>query len=276
VSGGRLDRAAQTYDPAAYWSARLAGAAGLEAVGWLGLGEAYNRWLYRRRAAVFDRIIRTYGWERCPPSVLEVGPGTGFYLRRWSRLGVRDLTAIDIAPPAVARLRHRFPAYQVLVGDIGQTTAVPPETFDVVTAFDVLFHITDDDAFHRAIATIGRALRRGGVALISDLFPRSSDLRLAHQVSRTARTYRSALAAQGLYVERTWPVFVLMHPWAETRSPVLGAAARFWWALVTRAAGHVRGAGGPLGAALYVADSALARIIRTGPSTQVWAVRRIA
>ena len=35
------------YDPPAYWSARLAADARPEGVGWLGLGRACNRWLYR-------------------------------------------------------------------------------------------------------------------------------------------------------------------------------------------------------------------------------------
>jgi SAM-dependent methyltransferase len=267
-------RPAPSYDAAAYWSARLDGAVGLEAVGWLGLGEAYNRWLYLRRAAVFGRIARRYGWRRRPPSVLELGPGTGFYVRLWSRLSVRDLTGVDIAAPAVARLRRRFPTFQFLTGDIGRPLDLPPAAFDVVTALDVLFHLTDEAAFDQALATIARSLRPGGIALISDLFPRSSPIRLPHQVSRTETTYRARLAAHGLEVERRWPVFVLMHPWAEPGGRVVTPAARLWWGLVTRLAGHVPGAGGPLGATLYAADGVLARLVGPGPSTQVWAVRR--
>ena len=206
--------------------------------------------------------------------MLELGPGTGFYVRLWSRLGVRDLTGIDIAAPAVSRLRRRFPAYAFLTGDIGRPLAVPPAAFDVVTAFDVLFHITDEAAFDEALANIARSLRPGGVALISDLFPRSSEIRLPHQVSRTVATYRARLAAHGLVVERRLPVFVLLHPWTPTGNPLVNAVARLWWWLVTRLAGHVPGAGGPLGAVLYAADSALAGLVGTGPSTQVWVVRR--
>ena len=275
-SSGGAQGTAPPYDAATYWAARLDGAGGLEAVGWLGLGEAYNRWLYRRRADVFGEMAHFYGWDRRPPSVLELGPGTGFYVRLWFRLGVHDLTGIDIAAPAVARLRRRFPAYQFLTGDIGRPLAVPSAAFDVVTAFDVLFHIVDEAAFDRALANIARALRPGGVALISDLFPRSSAIRLPHQVSRTEATYSVRLAAHGLAVEQRRPVFVLLHPWAPTGNPMVNAAARLWWWLVTRLAGHVPSAGGPLGALLYAADRVLAGLVGPGPSTQVWAVRRCA
>ena len=273
MSASAPDTPAAAYDPATYWSRRLE-RDGLESVGWLGLGEPYNRWLYRRRAAVFRRLAGAYGWAQRPPSVLEIGPGTGFYVGLWSRLGVRALTGIDIAPPAVARLRARFPAYRFLVGDAARPLSVPPGAFDVVTAFDVLFHITDDAGFERAVSTIARALRPGGRALISDLFPREREVRLAHQVSRTEAMYRTVLAANGLALERRTPVFVLMHPWAEPRGRLVGVVARFWWGLVTRLAGHVPGAGAPLGAALSAADGLLCRIVRHGPSTQVWVVRR--
>ena len=264
-----------TYDPAAYWSERLAGSVDIEAVGWRGLGSAYNHWLYRQRARVFDQVARHHGFARRPPTVLELGPGSGFYVERWAGLGVRDLTGIDIALPAVAHLRERFPTYQFLSGDIGRPIALPPRAFDVVTAFDVLFHIADDAAWEQALATIARALRPRGVGLITDLFPETRSIVLPHQVSRTVGTYREALARHRLRLERRWPVFVLMHPWAEPRSGVARRLAPVWWALVQRAAGHLRGAGAALGPALFAADAALTRIVRDGgPSTELWAIRR--
>ena len=266
---------ATDYDPATYWSARLAGRADLEAVGWQGLGTAYNRWLYRRRAALFAEVAEHFGWTQKPPAVLELGPGTGFYVDLWAQLGVRRLTGIDIAPPAVARLRERFPTYQFLSADVGQPLALPPHAFDVVTAFDLLFHITDDAAFSQALSTISRALRPDGVALITDLFPRSHEVRRAHQVSRTEGRYRTALAAQGLRIERRWPVFVLMHPWADPRSAMARRASRAWWRFVEGVAGHVPGGGATLGALLYAADSVATRFITPGPSTQLWALRRV-
>lgn len=261
------------YDPAAYWSKRLGDSEGLEAVGWQGLGRSFNGWLYRRRAAVFRQVARAYGFDRHPPAVLELGPGTGFYVDLWSQMSVRELTGIDIAPPAVARLRKRFPAYQFLSGDIGRPMALPPHAFDVVTAFDLLFHLTDESAFDQALASIVRALRPGGIVLITDLFPETKEIRLPHHYARTAGRYREALSAVGLDLDQRRPVFVLMHPWSEPRSDASRRAARAWWSIVERVAGHIPGAGAPLGAALYAADSILAPFVGPGPSTQLWALR---
>ncbi|MGE0544514.1 MAG: class I SAM-dependent methyltransferase [Dehalococcoidia bacterium] len=265
---------AAAYDPATYWSKRLAVDEGLESVGWQGLGRSFNTWLYRRRAAVFRQVARAYRFNRRPPTVLELGPGNGFYVDLWSKIGVRELTGIDIAPPAVTRLRRRFPAYQFLSGDIGRPIALPPHAFDVVTAFDVLFHLIDEAAFDQALSSIARSLRPGGIVLITDLFPESNEIRLPHHRSRTAGRYREALSAVGLELDRRRPVFVLMHPWAEPRAGAPRRAVHLWWSFVERVAGHIPGAGAPLGATLYAADTILAPFVGAGPSTQLWALRR--
>lgn len=266
--------APDAFDPAAYWSERMARQEGPESSGWKGLGRPFNDWLYKRRAAVFNGVVRAHGLDRRPPSVLDLGPGNGFYVDLWARLNVRELTGIDIAPPAVARLRRRYPAYQFLSGDIGRPMALPPHAFDVVTAFDVLFHLTEESAFEQALASIARALRPDGIVLITDLFPESHEIRLPHHVSRTAGRYQEALASVGLRIERRRPIFVLMHPWTEPQTPAGRRAARLWWGTVERLAGHVPGAGAPLGAALYAADTLLAPLAGSGPSTQLWVLRR--
>lgn len=262
------------YDPSVYWSNRLAEDGGLEAVGWQGLGAAYNGWLYRQRRRVFLRALGDAGQRQPAPRVLELAPGNGFYVALWRRLGVRELSAVEIAAPAVERLRQRFPSYQFLTGDIGTRLALPTGSFDVVTALDVLFHITDDAAFDQAIANIARALRPGGVALISDLFPEETPVERPHQRSRSAAVYRERLTAHGLRLERRRPVFVLMHPWAAPRSQRAERIARAWWWLVERTAGHLPGGGAVLGALLAMADALLTRLVKNGPSTQLWTVRR--
>ena len=269
--------AVPAYDPAAYWTARLAADASLEGVGWQGLGRAYNGWLYRQRGRVFNRVARHYHFAARPPRVLEIGPGSGYYVERWARLGVRELTGIDIAAPAVRRLAARYPDYAFHTGDIGSDMALPAAVAcDVVTAFDVLFHITDDAAWERALSVLAGSLRPGGLALISDLFPRTAELRLPHQTSRTAAHYRERLTALGLRLERRWPVFVTMHPWADTRSPFAARVGRAWWWGVERIAGHVPGGGAALGGLLWAVDGVLTARLSGGPSTELWALRRTA
>ena len=48
------------YDPKAYWETRLKGGPALNTVGYLGLGLAYNKWLYHLRKDVLERALRRF------------------------------------------------------------------------------------------------------------------------------------------------------------------------------------------------------------------------
>jgi len=81
---------------------------------------------------------------------------------RWPRATV---TAIDIDQASVdtcAAARPRRYADRVRF-ECSPFDQLPPESADLVTAFDVLEHIEDD---HRAIGDLSRALRPGGTILV--------------------------------------------------------------------------------------------------------------
>jgi len=58
--------------------------------GYLGLGLAYNMWLYRMRKKVLERALRRFPIVSEKTSLLEVAPGSGFYLPS----GARTVSAI--------------------------------------------------------------------------------------------------------------------------------------------------------------------------------------
>src|SRR4051794_9078605 len=96
-----------SFDPERYWSDRLSQTFSLGGVGWLGLGESFNRWMYAVRRRVFARTLR--GRVESHARVLDVGSGTGFYVALWRELGVKDVTGSDLTNVAVERLEDRFP-----------------------------------------------------------------------------------------------------------------------------------------------------------------------
>lgn len=109
--------------------------------------------------------------------VLDLGCGSGLLLGLLARTrGVRAAIGVDPSPPAVARARRMAArlrteggsAPEFLVGDEG---SVPPGTFDVVTAVDVLHHVpvSGQREFVRAAA---RRVAPGGALLYKDLAPR--------------------------------------------------------------------------------------------------------
>ncbi len=254
-----------------YWEGRLTDAYSLDGVGWQGLGEPVNRWMYRVRRRLFLRRMRPLV-EGHAPHVLDVGSGTGFYIERWLELGAGSVTGSDITSTAVERLSARFPAQDFRRLDVSADVGdLEPESFDAISAMDVLFHITDDDAYERAVRNLARLLRPGGLLVLSENFVHGPALRSTHQASRPLETIESLLRAAGL--EPIWrrPVFFLMNGPADSRSRLLRAS----WGLTTRVLARRPGAGHLLGPLLAPVELALASLRSEGPSTEMMLSRRV-
>jgi 2-polyprenyl-3-methyl-5-hydroxy-6-metoxy-1,4-benzoquinol methylase/Tfp pilus assembly protein PilF len=211
----RVNRAslpADGYDPKTYWENRLSRHYDLSGVGHLDLGETYNRYMYRLRRWRLERRLPALGISVCGKRVLDVGAGTGYFMGFWKEGGPARLEAVDITDTAVARLAERFPEAEVHKLDISAPGARIPGTFDLVSAFDVLFHIVDDDGFVRALEFIARHLAPGGHAVLGVGYtaaqtPQSN----AHYRARTERVYRTQFDRLGLQVVAAEPLFVTMN-----------------------------------------------------------------
>lgn len=228
--------------------------------------------MYRVRGEVFDRLVSTHlgetGEQLRAVRVLDIGSGTGFYVDRWVKLGA-DVTGVDLTEVAVVRLAVTHPDCRFIKADIGCELSAELETLvgtmDAISAFDVLFHIVDDAAYHQALVNCGRLLREGGRLIWSDDFVHGPSLRARHRVSRSLPEAEQALAGAGLAVVDRVPMFVLMNQPLDTQSRVHQAA---WKALVSPAVLSDR-LGGVLGAALYPLERRLVRRLRESPTTEV-------
>lgn len=261
-----------TYDPETFWEARLRSRFDLSGAGFRGIGKPFNEALYRQRRIVFERVLRRLALDPRASRILELGPGTGFYVDLWKRRGVRSLVGLDITTVATERLTAAYPSFAFRQADITEAWPAPDASADVVTAFDVLFHIVDDARFEAAIGEAGRVLRPGGVLLVSDLFPRRA-IRGHHHVSRTLAEYQVALARHGLDVVSRAPVFVTMHPAIDVPAALGGPASR-WWAWLERWLIEDPRRGRRMGRILGAIDRILTWPLRGGPSTEVLIARR--
>ncbi len=255
-----------------YWEQRLRGHFSLEGVGYLRLGQRFNEWMYRVRGEVFDRVVAELGLGTAGQAVLDVGPGTGFYVDRWLRRGAA-VTGVDLAPVVTSTLATRFPAARFLQADIGLPLAAPLSDeqgrFDVVSAFDVLFHIVDDALYARALANIASLLKPGGVFIWSDNFIHRPTTRVAHQVSRSLDDIASAVDRAGFVIESRIPMFILMNYPADA-SKLAGLA---WTAMMSPAMAS-NALGGLLGRLLYPIERRLVRSVKESPSTELMICRR--
>jgi len=256
-----------------YWEERLRENWGLGGVGYLGHGVPYNKWLYAVRKRVVRRCISELPVTLSSAKVLDIGSGTGFWLDVWRELGARSITGTDITTGAVDRLRAAYPEMEVFQMDIaGEQERVPIQgDFDLVSAFDVLFHITDDNRFRRAVVNIASVLAPGGYLVFSDNFVHGAAVRVDHQVSRPLKEIEDALAANGLNVVRRAPMFVVMN------APIDSSArwAMFAWRGFLAPVHLVPVLGHIYGACLFPIELFLTQVFHESPTTEMMICRKV-
>lgn len=261
------------FDPRGYWQSRLSSNLSVHGVGYLGYGLPFNTWMYRVRKRVFRRVIGDLGLNMSTKDVLDIGAGTGFYVDLWRSAGARSVTAFDLTSVSTDHIRRKFPGVEAVELDIGKP--LPPRygsrpQFDIISAFDVLFHIVDDAAFARAIDNISAMLRPGGYVLLSDNFVHGPELRIVHQVCRPLDQIVAALRRAGLVTERRVPMFVLMNTPIDTRGHAYAKAWRYMMGPVRlfNWLGHVQGA------VMYPLELLLTRFLSESPTTELLVCRK--
>jgi SAM-dependent methyltransferase len=264
--------AAKSFDPRAYWEQRLSESYGLHGVGFTSLGLSYNRWLYRVRKRVFRRMVSRLLGDRGSMRVLDVGSGTGFYVEKWRELGMGQIVGLDLTEAAVSQLRAAYPGSEFVVADIGEDSVpLDPSSFDVISAFDVLFHIVDDDRYGRAMKNVFALLKPGGYFVWSDNFLRHGRKDAAmHQVSRSLELTSELLKGAGFEIVSRRPMLWLMNAPVDSTNRVLQA----WWRRLMRSVRRSDRAGNAIGAMLFPVELMLTRVMHESPTTEIMICRK--
>lgn len=135
-----------------------------------------HHWWYRGMRRITGALLdRWYRGPR-PARILDAGCGTGGMVHWLSRYGA--VTGIDLAEAALSRAHSR--GLRSLARASVDALPFQSNAFDLVTSFDVLYHldVTDD---LEALAEVARVLRPGGMLLIR--VPAHNWLRGRHDVS---------------------------------------------------------------------------------------------
>lgn len=248
-----------------FWERRLSADWTDAGVGYHALGRAFNAWMYRVREEVFDREVSRLGLDLPQVRILDVGSGTGRYVRAWLQAGAKSITGCDLTEAAVQRLRERFPDLRFVRADIGAPgDAFELESYDAVSCMDVLFHITDDAHYRRALENLARVVRPGGVLVMSENFLHRTEQRSERQVNRTLESISGGLADAGFRAVRRVPLLVLMN--AQVDAPYVW---RKLWGGALRAATVTEPTGWLAGSALYPLERRLTRWLRESPTTEL-------
>lgn len=196
----------ERFDATGYWDRRLAGEYSLRGTGHISYSRAYNRWLYRRKEDVLTEALPDPGAETAGEA-LDLGSGTGWCVQRLLARGWR-VRGADLSDTAVEELRRRFASVEFSRLELGvEPIPHPGESFALVTAMDVLYHVTDDDAFAQALAEIGRVLQPHGTLIITDSLGAEPDAPAEHVRFRSLQQWRAAAAAAGLELELVIPLY---------------------------------------------------------------------
>ncbi len=202
-----------SYRPQEFWEQRLAEQFDLRGTGETGLSLAYNRACYALRAEVLQSCLVRAGMLPAGRRVLDVGCGTGFWTEYYVSRGAH-YTGVDIAQVSVDRLAARYPGQRFIRADVSD--GVPNGPYDLINAFDVLYHVIDDERWESALRQLAGALAPSGLLLVTDVFSDRGAL-AEHNVMRPLGRYLAVLDSAGLVREQLLPTHVLLNrhlgPW---------------------------------------------------------------
>jgi 2-polyprenyl-3-methyl-5-hydroxy-6-metoxy-1,4-benzoquinol methylase len=247
-----------------YWETRLSERYDLTGVGDITLGVHFNKLLYKIRRVAFYRILKMIKPSK-DASILDIGSGTGFYIEEWKKNEIKDINGIDITEKAIKELSSKYPDFSFIQCDIGDNIEIDPcKKYDIISAFDVLFHLVDDEKYQKAINNISFMLKNDGYFLFSDNFL-AKEKRMEHQVSRTYDFVIKLLEKNNLKVISKTPMFVLMnHP--------IRSQNRFrmkFWAISRKIIIKQNYFSKIFASCLFFIERLLISIKRKGPSTEI-------
>ena len=180
------------------------------------MGLAYNAEIYARRIEAMESMLERHVDKPLEQlRVLDIGCGSGFYTDFWQARGVRDYVGLDISSRTIDRLANAYPEYRFVHADI--TEALPEAlsdrgSFDIITVFDVLYHIIDNRRFESAIANIGGLLTEDGRLFIMDLLCRRNYQVSKHVIYRARDAYLAELRKNDLALADSELLFHFLVP----------------------------------------------------------------
>jgi len=116
---------------------------------------------------VKDIDARFRGWlpsER-NISVLDMGCGNGYFLCALNHMGFTDLIGVDIGEKQVLQARVNCPQARIFHGDVKEFLSQHPESFDLITGFDLIEHFSKDEVLP-LLHLIAKSMKKGGRVIL--------------------------------------------------------------------------------------------------------------
>lgn len=154
-----------------FWENRLAQGIDLRTTGHRAFNLSYNQWLYQAQKDRLDLLLTK---NQVPinndTTLLDIGSGWGYFVEYFIDKGVNSIEGIDIAKPSIEYLQQKYPRLTFYQIDISASSIPAQKSYDIITAFSVVFHIVDDKKFKQALLNMVELLKSSGFLIICDTF----------------------------------------------------------------------------------------------------------
>jgi SAM-dependent methyltransferase len=204
------------FDVKGYWDKRLSGSFSLDGVGSLGMGEYFNRYVYKMKRRTLNKIIRQLHLSLEKRSILDVGSGTGFWIDYYLKRGVRCVHGCDISSVAIRNLKVLYNDFRnvfISETDFGSKLIPFDMEFDIVNAMDVAYHIVNDNHFNDFLSNISKSLHPGGFVFLTDAFlEKPINVPYAHVKYRTLNEYKEKFARNNIKILSLLPMYFFLNP----------------------------------------------------------------
>jgi len=157
-------------------------------------------WWFVARRKLIASLIKSYYGDRNDLRILDIGCGTGAMLDQLAPYG--EVIGADFAEQALAFCRQRGDRYALARSD-ARRLPFASNTFDIVTAMDIVEHIDNDKA---AMSEILRVLKPGGRVFVTVPAYQSlwseHDVALHHYRRYTAPMVKDLFQRIGLRIDK--------------------------------------------------------------------------
>lgn len=184
-----------------------------------------SHWWFQSRYALTSRILERAAarLKGHPIKHLDLGCGTGMFLERQGDR--RETYGLDFSPEGLRFSSQR--GLERLVCADSQELPFSSNSFDIVTAFDLIEHVADDN---RLVAEVHRILRPGGFLLATvpaHPFLWGSHDKALHHIRRYRKKDFERLFEPDLWIRRrfTYSFFAIFIPATAVRMMRRAAAA---------------------------------------------------
>jgi 2-polyprenyl-3-methyl-5-hydroxy-6-metoxy-1,4-benzoquinol methylase len=250
-----------------YWNQRFILHKEFGGVGYLGLGENYNRWLYRVRRHIFLKNIKSVSLDFSKAKILDIGSGAGFYIGLWQGNSTRHIVGSDISDYAISRLKSKYSSLPIKKLDISENLknqGFSGEKFDVISAFDILFHIVDEDGYINSFRNISEILNKNGYFIFSENFSYENKPGKP-QSQHKAENITALLAHNKLRIIKKIPMFVIMNYPINSKNALWLA----YWRVLEKVIGLSELSGWLIGAFLFPIEIFLLNFVKFSYSTSM-------